>query len=159
MRNLAGVHEVVHRFAARRSVKFSSAQACRGRHGSPCVLRILTRTLALMTEQIDWGSIEAAQDNPLHRLMGIVIEHREQSYAKVHIELSDNVRGALPVSLHGGIMASLADVTSAFALWGSYAPNEEIPVTTDMHIRYYRQPRSSPVTAEARIRPQGKTAT
>jgi uncharacterized protein (TIGR00369 family) len=54
------------------------------------------------------------------------------------------------------MLATLADVTSAVALRGSFDGEREIPVTTDMHIRYYRQPRSSPISAEAKVVHRGR---
>ena len=87
---------------------------------------------------------------PLHSRMGLEIVQRVP-HAVVRMQLSEEVRGALPGSLHGGMIATLADVTSAIALWGAYEPEDQMPVTTDMHVRYYRQPRSSPITAEAHV--------
>jgi uncharacterized protein (TIGR00369 family) len=87
---------------------------------------------------------------PLHTRMGLEIVQRVP-HAVVRMQLSEDVRGPLPGTLHGGMIATLADVTSALALWGAYEPEGQIPVTTDMHVRYYRQPRSSPITAEAHL--------
>jgi len=65
------------------------------------------------------------------------------------MELSDDVRGAFDGTVHGGMLATLADVTCALSTWGSYDVDLEVPVTTDMHVRYYRQPLSGPLTASA----------
>jgi uncharacterized protein (TIGR00369 family) len=65
------------------------------------------------------------------------------------MELSDEVRGAFDGTIHGGILATLADVTCALSTWGTYDADLEVPVTTDMHIRYYRQPLSGPLAANA----------
>ena len=62
----------------------------------------------------------------------------------------------MPGTVHGGTLATLADVACAVSLWGNYEFPGEMPVTTDMHVRYYRQPRSSPVTAEARCVHRGR---
>jgi acyl-coenzyme A thioesterase PaaI-like protein len=80
--------------------------------------------------------------------MGMRIEHREATHAITTIELKDDIRGAAPGTLHGGAMATVADVTSALALWGTYQAGVEVPVTTDMHIRYYGRRRT---TARLRI--------
>jgi uncharacterized protein (TIGR00369 family) len=87
---------------------------------------------------------------PLHTQMGLEVVQRVP-HAVVRMQLSEDVRGPLPGTLHGGMIATLADVTSALALWGAYEPQGQIPVTTDIHLRYYRQPRSSPITAEAHL--------
>src|SRR6185436_14908057 len=89
-------------------------------------------------------------ENPLHRMMGLKVVHQE-SPSIVMMELSDELRGAAPGSVHGGMLATLADVTCALALSQTYDIFTEMPVTTDMHVRYYRQPRSGPLKAEGRI--------
>lgn len=89
--------------------------------------------------------------------MGLEIVHLESGRANVTMPLSDDVRGNAGVQpVHGGMLATLADVVSALALWGCYDIASEVPVTTDMHIRYYRQPRSSPITAESRVVHKGR---
>lgn len=92
---------------------------------------------------------------PLHSRMGLEIVQRVP-HAVVKMELSEDVRGPVPGTIHGGMLATLADVTCALALWGAYEPGRELPVTTDMYVRYYRQPRSSPVTAEAHVVHRGR---
>jgi uncharacterized protein (TIGR00369 family) len=72
------------------------------------------------------------------------------------MELSDDVRGAAEGSVHGGMLATFGDITSAVALWESFDAQKEITVTTDMHVRYYRQPRSGPLTAEATVVHRGR---
>ena len=54
------------------------------------------------------------------------------------------------------MLATLADTASAQALWGAYEFGTEHPVTTDMHIRYYRQPQAGPLTAEANLVHRGR---
>ena len=74
----------------------------------------------------------------------------------ITMELTDAVRGMVPGSVHGGMLATLADVASAIALEGTFDPDSEIPVTTDMHIRYYRQPQAGPLTAKAELVHKGR---
>ena len=72
------------------------------------------------------------------------------------MELTDDVRGPAPGTIHGGMLATLADVASAASLWESVDYGTELPVTTDMHVRYYRQPRSGPLAAEATVVHRGR---
>ena len=76
--------------------------------------------------------------------------------AVLTMELSDAVRGPVEGTVHGGILATFADVASAVVLWNTYDVDVEQPVTTDMHVRYYRQPRSGPLTAEATVVHKGR---
>ena len=97
------------------------------------------------------GDIDAV---PLHQLMGLTEVARGEGSLTVSMPLSDAVRGLAEGSIHGGILATFADVASASAL--TIDPDTELPVTTDLHVRYYRQPRSGPLTAEARVVHRGR---
>jgi uncharacterized protein (TIGR00369 family) len=106
----------------------------------------------------DYKSASAATRRrvPLHDQMGLAIVSRTENTITLTMELGDAVRGALEGSIHGGMLATIADVTSAFSLDQAYDGATEWPVTTDMHIRYYRQPRSGPLTAEATVVHRGR---
>jgi uncharacterized protein (TIGR00369 family) len=93
---------------------------------------------------------------PLHDLMRQTVVAREEHSLTMTMELSDAVRGAAEGTIHGGILATFADVVAAAALTGAYDGASELPVTTDLHVRYYRQPRSGPLTAEARVVHRGR---
>ena len=94
-------------------------------------------------------------DTPVHAFMGFRLVQREP-VAIVTMDDAENVRGAMPGTIHGGILATMADVTCALALTGSFEEGVDVPVTTDMHIRYFRQPTAFPVTAEARAIHRGR---
>jgi uncharacterized protein (TIGR00369 family) len=104
--------------------------------------------------ELEWLNKEN-QKTPLHAHMGLrILEHGPHTI--VTMELTEAVRGHAEGSVHGGMLATLADVASAVALWGAYDPNSDMTVTTDMHIRYYRQPRSGPLTAKAELVHKGR---
>lgn len=101
----------------------------------------------------DWQTASrlARQTVPLHGQMGLAIVDKHRDSIVMTMELTDSVRGLADGSIHGGILATFADVASAFCLDGSYDTTRLIPVTTDMHIRYYRQPNAGPLTAHATV--------
>jgi uncharacterized protein (TIGR00369 family) len=92
---------------------------------------------------------------PVHGWLGLQIELMGEE-AVVTMELTDEVRGPAPGTIHGGVLATLADVTCALTLSGKFDISIERPVTTDMHIRYYRQPKAGPITATGRIVYRGR---
>jgi uncharacterized protein (TIGR00369 family) len=92
---------------------------------------------------------------PVQSLMGMELV-RVTPTTICSMELSDDVRGSAKGTVHGGLLATFADTTSAAALWDACEPETEVPVTTDMHVRYYRQPRSGPLTAEATVVHKGR---
>jgi uncharacterized protein (TIGR00369 family) len=98
---------------------------------------------------------ELVRHTPLHAHMDLkCVEHGPRTV--VTMDLSDSVRGPAPGSVHGGMLATLADAASAWTLSGAYELGAEIPVTTDMHIRYYRQPNTGPLTAVANLVHRGR---
>jgi uncharacterized protein (TIGR00369 family) len=103
------------------------------------------------------GATKDALTIPLHARMGLNILRRADPTV-VSMELTDEVRGAFAGTVHGGMLATLADVTCALATSGHYDLEAEVPVTTDIHVRFYRQPRSGPLVAEARLVHGGRRA-
>ena len=90
---------------------------------------------------------------PLHRQMGLRIVQLLPCTV-LSMELNEAVRGFYPGSVHGGILATFADVASATALWKS-VDETNIPVTQEMHLRFYRQPRGGPLTATVDVVHEG----
>lgn len=87
---------------------------------------------------------------PLHHQLQLQIVQLSP-HVVLTMELSNEVRGLTPGSIHGGMLASFADIAGAVSLWDSFVKDVEIPVTSDMHIRYYRQPKGGPIRAEAHL--------
>jgi uncharacterized protein (TIGR00369 family) len=114
-----------------------------------------------------WASLlGTAGGNPFQELLGLVIEQIEP-VAVVTMPLNEmfsglrprqHTQGAQPIqqSIHGGALATLVDVTCAMALAPKLHTSTEMQVTTEMNVRYYRQPRASPLTAEARVVHRGR---
>lgn len=87
---------------------------------------------------------------PLHRRMRLQLKQLSPT-TLLTMELSDDVRGLVPGTVHGGMLATFADVASAVSLWKYQDQELNVPATTDMHIRYYRQPKAGPLTAEVAV--------
>ena len=98
---------------------------------------------------------ESLRKVPLHAHMGLEILQRGPS-AVINMELRDDLRAAADGTVHGGTLATLADVACAVSLFGSFELGFEMPVTTDMHVRYYRQPLAGPISAKAQIVHRGR---
>jgi uncharacterized protein (TIGR00369 family) len=103
-----------------------------------------------------WDQTMADGTQPLlHHQLGLRIAQLTP-HLVLTMEVSDDVRGMAPGSVHGGILATFADVAGAVSLWDAFDKATEIPVTTDMSIRYFRQPKGGPLRAEARVVHQSK---
>jgi uncharacterized protein (TIGR00369 family) len=94
---------------------------------------------------------ELLHRSPVHKRMQMNIDRVEPGVAIISMPLTEDVRGLFEGSIHGGMLATLADAASASCLHGSYDVSTHFPVTTDIHVRYYRQPKGGPLVADARL--------
>ena len=95
--------------------------------------------------------------SPVHKRLGMSVIEFKPGQIVLSMPLSDEVRGIFEGTVHGGMLATFADVASASCLFGCYDSSSELTVTTDMHVRYYRQPRGGPLRAEAEMVHNGRT--
>jgi uncharacterized protein (TIGR00369 family) len=87
---------------------------------------------------------------PFHDYLGLRVV-RPGSPSRVEIDLGEHVRGAV-APIHGGVVASIVDIACGVALAdGAFDPSTPTPVSTDLSVRFLRQPRSSPLAAEATV--------
>jgi uncharacterized protein (TIGR00369 family) len=101
------------------------------------------------TEEIRAGS-------PVHERLQVTIVRQEPGHVTMSMPLIDGERGYFEGSIHGGTLATFADIACALALDGCYDISHEFTVTTDMHVRYYRQPSGGPLVAEAAMVHRGR---
>ena len=89
--------------------------------------------------------------SPVHKRLQMSVVRVEPGLAVLSMPLSEEVRGYFDGSIHGGMLATFADAASASCLDDAYDFHTHFPVTTDIHVRYYRQPKAGPLTAEAKL--------
>ena len=94
---------------------------------------------------------------PLQDFLGLRVV-TAGSPARLDLDLTDNVRGVV-APLHGGALSTLIDVASGFAAAAGMSDHEtQVPVSTDLTVRFLRQPTSSPVAAVAEVVHAGRSA-
>ena len=89
----------------------------------------------------------------LHEVLGLRLEQDggEDTPSRVVLPLTEAARGAV-APLHGGVIATIIDVACASAIDpASYEFNKSIPVSVDLSVKFFRQPKASPVVAEGRV--------
>jgi uncharacterized protein (TIGR00369 family) len=99
---------------------------------------------------------------PLHDLIGVPADttagYSDDGNAfRLELPLTDSLRGAaMPV--HGGVLSTLVDIACGNVAAGGteLIDRGAIPVTTDLHIRYFRQPNKGPLVVEAQARRRGR---
>lgn len=92
--------------------------------------------------------ISHGEKSPFYQLLGIKIEEVQRDYGRLSIEI-DKKHIQLLETVHGGVIASLADSAAAWAVFGS-SNFEGAPVTVEMKINFLKPVKSGKLTAEAR---------
>ena len=93
--------------------------------------------------------IERGEGSPFYQLLGIKIEEVQKEYARLTMKIGDKHIQFLK-TVHGGVIASLADSAAAWAFYGS-SNLEWVPVTVEMKINFLKPVDSGKLVAEARI--------
>jgi uncharacterized protein (TIGR00369 family) len=89
--------------------------------------------------------------SPVHKRMQMSVVRVEPGLAVLSMPITEEIRGYFDGSVHGGMLATFADAASASCLNSAYDWNSQFTVTTDIHVRYYRQPNGGPLVAEAKM--------
>lgn len=92
--------------------------------------------------------IEHGESSPYYRLLNMKIEEVRDSYARLSIRVEKKHIQFLG-TVHGGVIASLADSAAAWAVYGS-GSQKGMPVTVEMKINFLKPVQSGRLVAEAR---------
>ncbi len=92
--------------------------------------------------------IRQGENSPFYRHLGIKIEEVDKKYARLSIEV-ERKHIQFIGTVHGGVIATLADSAAAWAIYGS-GDFEDRPVTVEMKINFFKPVRSGRIIAEAR---------
>jgi uncharacterized protein (TIGR00369 family) len=94
---------------------------------------------------------------PFNTHLGMKVEELRQGFARLSLPFREEFIGdPLKRALHGGVIATLADVAGGAAVWTELDPPSRGRVSTiDLRIDYLRPGRPAPLVAEARIVRQG----
>lgn len=92
--------------------------------------------------------IKRGENSPFYQLLSIKIEKVRDNYARLSIKIEKKHIQFLK-TVHGGVIASLADSAAAWAVYGS-SNLKGIPVTVEMKINFLKPVKSGKLVAEAR---------
>ena len=92
--------------------------------------------------------IKRGESSPFYKLLNMKIEEVQENYARLSIEIAEQHIQFLE-TVHGGVIASLADSAAAWASYGS-RNLKGIPVTVEMKINFLKPIKSGKLIAEAR---------
>jgi len=92
--------------------------------------------------------IERGEKSPFYQLLGMQIVEVRENYARLSVKI-DKKHIQFLGTVHGGVVASLADSAAAWAVYGSNNL-KGIPVTVEMKINFLKPVKSGKLIAEAR---------
>ena len=92
--------------------------------------------------------IERGEKSPFYQLLGMRIVEVRENYARLSVKI-DKKHVQFLETVHGGVVASLADSAAAWAVYGS-SNLKGIPVTVEMKINFLKPVKSGKLIAEAR---------
>ena len=92
--------------------------------------------------------IHRGENCPFYRLLNMKIEEVRENYARLSIAV-DKKHLQLLNTVHGGVIASLADSAAAWAIFSSNSL-DGAPVTVEMKINFLKPVKSGKLVAEAR---------
>jgi uncharacterized protein (TIGR00369 family) len=93
---------------------------------------------------------------PLHDFLGLRFE-QVGSPSRVELDLTASTRGAV-APLHGGVLATLIDVACGAAATDGFDVTTSVPVSTDLTVRFLRQPKGPTLVAEGRVVHAGRSS-
>lgn len=96
------------------------------------------------------------EDFPLHRFMGLSLVESRPGYARLRMTTGPNTLGGIGGSVHGGLLAAMADVVMLRAISTVFEPGDQPAGTADLNITYLRPALGTHVDAEARVLRKGR---
>jgi uncharacterized protein (TIGR00369 family) len=99
---------------------------------------------------------EKLHKSPVHERLQMSVVRKEPGVAVLSMPITEDIRGFYEGTVHGGMLATLADAASGVCLEDTFNLGPQLTVTTDLHVRYFRQPKGGPIVAEAKMVHKGR---
>lgn len=93
---------------------------------------------------------------PLHKFMGLSQVESRAGYARIRMKTGPNTMGGVGGSVHGGLLAALADVVMLRAISTVFRPDDQPAGTADLNITFLRPALGKYVDAEATVLKKGR---
>ena len=95
--------------------------------------------------------------NPFHKLIGVELLRRGEGHARCRLPVTENIRGGVAGSVHGGVLSALVDIVTLSAIATVVNPAEDqMAGTAELSISYLRPALGDAVYADARVLKKGR---
>lgn len=94
--------------------------------------------------------------DPFHRMLGITVIEQGPGHARIQLEVGPDTPGGIGGSVHGGVLASMVDISMLVAIFGELRPGQTPAGTADLGITFMRQAHGARIEAEAKVVKHGR---
>ena len=99
---------------------------------------------------------ERFNELPFHQYLGMQLVERSPDYSKLQLRRTESTPTGIGGSVHGGVLATLVDMTAVAAVFAGLKAGEQPAGTADLQLSYLRQTRGDIVTSEGRVLKRGR---
>ena len=93
---------------------------------------------------------------PFQKLLGIKIKNYDDDYAEISIPFREELAGT-PNVYHGGVIASLIDLTGALSAWSGHDDTKGMRASTvSLNVQYLSGAKGEDIVAKSRAVKRGK---
>lgn len=93
---------------------------------------------------------------PFHQMLGVTVVERRPGYGRIQLDKDPNTPAGIGGSVHGGVLASMVDISMLVAVFAELRPGERPAGTADLQISYLRQAQGERIFAEANVIKRGR---
>jgi len=93
---------------------------------------------------------------PFHKYLGIKLVERTPNYSKLELRRTESTPTGIGGSVHGGVLATLIDMTAVAAVFAGLQDGDQPAGTADLQLSYLRQTKGEVVTSEGRVLKRGR---
>jgi acyl-CoA thioesterase len=102
------------------------------------------------------GLLEAFDDIPFHRYLGLRLVERRDGYARLRLTRTDQTPTGIGGSVNGGVIATMIDMATIPAVFTGMRAGALPAGTADLQVTYLRQAQGAWIEAEAVVIKRGR---
>lgn len=108
----------------------------------------MSNPIKLVAEMYPWV--------PFQKLLGIKVERYDDDYAEISIPFKEELSGT-PNVYHGGVIASLIDLTGALSAWSGHDDKKGMRASTvSLNVQYLSGAKGEDIVAKSKADKRGK---
>lgn len=99
---------------------------------------------------------ERFNELPFHKYLGLQLVERSADYSRLELRRTESTPTGIGGSVHGGVLATLVDMTAVAAVFAGLKEGDQPAGTADLQLSYLRQTKGDVVTSEGIVLKRGR---